>query len=335
MEEAVQVVVEKKPRKSKKIKLTPEMRKNIRLGKLRYIKRNWVLYIMLLFPLAYVFIFNIVPLAGLQLAFRDYNMFAADTPWQSMFQSEWVGWENFEKIFSRSDFWMAVRNTLVISGLKILIVYPAPIIFAILLNEFRSRKFQRTIQTSVYLPHFLSWVVVAGICTSMLNSTGVVNMVFEALGAEAQNWLMDSGAFRWVLVFSAMWKEMGWNSIVFFSAITAIDQELYEAARIDGANRFKQMLHVTLPGIAPTVVMTFIIRIGHIFDAGFGQVFAMYNATVMDVADILGTYIYRMGLGRTDFSLGVTVGLFESVIGLILVVLANKLTKKWVGKGMW
>ncbi|MFR9207092.1 MAG: ABC transporter permease subunit [Lachnospiraceae bacterium] len=145
---------------------------------------------------------------------------------------------------------------------------------------------------------------------------------------------MDSGV-RWVKVFSSMWKEMGWNSIVFFSAITAIDQELYEAARIDGANRFKQMLHVTLPGIAPTVVMTFIIRIGHIFDAGFGQVFAMYNATVMDVADILGTYIYRMGLGRTDFSLGVTVGLFESVIGLILVVLANKLTKKWVGKGMW
>ncbi|MFR9207093.1 MAG: hypothetical protein ACLVKR_01660, partial [Lachnospiraceae bacterium] len=189
MEEAVQVVVEKKPRKSKKIKLTPEMRKNIRLGKLRYIKRNWVLYIMLLFPLAYVFIFNIVPLAGLQLAFRDYNMFAADTPWQSMFQSEWVGWENFERIFSRSDFWMAVRNTLVISGLKILIVYPAPIIFAILLNEFRSRKFQRTIQTSVYLPHFLSWVVVAGICTSMLNSTGVVNMVFEALGPEAQTGL--------------------------------------------------------------------------------------------------------------------------------------------------
>lgn len=334
MEEAVQKT-EVPVKNRNKFKLTPEMRKKKRRSNLAYMKRNWVLYVMLAFPLAYVIIFNIVPLSGLQLAFRDYNMFASDTPWKAMFESEWIGWENFQRIFSRTDFWQAVRNTLVISGLKILVIYPAPIVFAILLNEFRSRNFQRTVQTAVYLPHFLSWVVVAGVVTSMLNSTGFVNMILEAMGQDKQSWLMESGAFRWVLVFSAMWKEMGWNSIIFFSAITAIDQELYEAAKIDGANRFRQILHVTIPGITPTIVMTFIMRLGHIFDAGFGQVFSLYNATVLDTADILGTYIYRLGLGRADFSLGVTVGLFESVIGLILVLIANKMTRKWVGKGMW
>lgn len=300
-----------------------------------YIKRNYDLYLLLIPALVFVTIFDLVPMYGILLAFKDYDMFAADTPFLSILASPWVGLEHFRKIFGRPDFLNVLRNTLIISLEKIVFLFPIPIVFAILLNEVKSVRYQKILQTVVYLPHFLSWAVVAGIFITILGSTGVVNSALTAMGLEKVNFLMDNGVFRWVLITSDGWKEFGWSSIIYFAAIAGLDQECFEAARVDGANRLQQIWYVMLPGLLPTIVLLLITRVGGIMDAGFSQVLAMYNPTVYETGDIIGTYIYRVGLGKMDFGMGTAVGLFNSVIALFLVVSSNGAAKKMTGKSIW
>ncbi len=301
----------------------------------RYFFRNYDMYLLMVPALVFVILFHLIPMYGITLAFKDYNLFAADTPWKSIGASPWVGFKYFINVFARSDFKRALTNTLLISFYKIIFIFPIPILFAIFLNEVRSVKFQKGLQLVVYLPHFLSWAVVAGLFVTLLSSTGPVNKMLVDLGFEKVKFMMDNSVFRKVLIFSDGWKEIGWSSIIYFAAIAGLDQECYEAAVVDGASRFQQIWYITLPGLLPTVVMMLIMRMGSIMDAGFGQIFAMYNPTVYDSADIIGTYVYRMGLGKMDFSTGTAVGLFNSIIGLILVLSSNRFAKKATGKSIW
>ncbi|MBD8934025.1 MAG: sugar ABC transporter permease [Lachnospiraceae bacterium] len=300
-----------------------------------YLKRNYDLYLLLVPALVFVLIFHIIPMYGITLAFKDYDMFLTDSPFRSILESPWVGLKYFRKLFARPEFIDAVRNTLIISVAKIVFVFPLPIIFAILLNEVKSSKFQKVLQTVVYLPHFLSWAVVAGIFVSLLGSTGLVNSFLVSAGFDKIDFLMSNHLFRPVLIFSDAWKEVGWSSIIYFAAIAGLDQECFEAARVDGANRMQQIWYVTIPGLMPTIVLMLILRVGSIMNAGFGQVLAMYNPTVYETGDIIETYIYRIGLGKMDFSTGTAVGLFNSIIALILVVSSNAVAKKMSGKSIW
>ena len=304
--------------------------------RLLYVRKNYSLYLLLIPALLYVYLFFLRPMYGLQLAFREYNMFAVPgDPWASIGASKFVGWKWFLRVFGRKDFMQVLRNTMEISLLKLAITFPIPILFAILLNEVRSDPAKRCIQTAVYLPHFLSWTVVAGVFVSLCGSTGMLNQLLGVFGMPAQKWLMDNMLFRVILLVSSTWKEMGWNSIIYLAAIAGLDQEVYEAADVDGANRFQQCLHVTLPGLMPTIVLMFIMRLGSLMDAGFAQIFVMYNPTVYESADIIGTYVYRLGLGKMDFSTGTAVGLFNSVISFILVIGSNFAAKKSTGKSIW
>ncbi|NLO37359.1 MAG: sugar ABC transporter permease [Clostridiaceae bacterium] len=302
---------------------------------LSYFRRNYDMYLLLVPALIFITIFNLVPMYGITLAFKDYNMFAADTPFMSVFKSPWAGLKHFIDIFGKSDFKSALANTLIISVMKIVFIFPIPIAFAILLNEVRNLRFQKSLQLVVYLPHFLSWAIVAGIFVVLLGSTGAVNTMLVSLGFEKERFLMDNSIFRQVLVFSDGWKEVGWSSIIYFAAIAGLDQECYEASRVDGANRFQQMRYITLPGLAPTIILMLIIRVGNIMEAGFSQILVMYNPTVYETADIIGTYVYRVSLGKLNFSTGTAVGLFNSLIALFLVVSANSVAKRMTGKSIW
>lgn len=311
------------------------MRKRDQSSFLSYFKRNYDMYLLMIPGLLFVIIFNLVPMYGITLAFKDYNMFAAETPFLSIFQSPWAGMKHFIDIFGRNDFLSALSNTLIISVMKIAFIFPIPIAFAILLNEVRSVRFQKGLQLIVYLPHFLSWAIVAGIFVVLLGSTGAVNSILASFGFDKVRFLMDNSIFRKVLVFSDGWKEIGWSSIIYFAAIAGLDQECYEAARVDGANRFQSMAFITLPGLAPTIILMLIIRVGNIMEAGFSQILVMYNPTVYETADIIGTYVYRVSMGKLNFSTGTAVGLFNSLIALFLVVTANTIAKRSTGKSIW
>ncbi|MEG0692035.1 MAG: ABC transporter permease subunit [Oscillospiraceae bacterium] len=302
----------------------------------RYFRCNYDLYLLMVPALVFILIFNILPLCGIAIAFKDYNMFLVKgNPIMSIFASPSVGFKHFVNVFGSIDFLNAFRNTLLISLYKILFIFPLPIMFAVFLNEVRNVKFQKGIQLIVYLPHFLSWVVVAAIFVSLLGSTGIVNNVLTSMGLEPVSFLMDTSKFRSILIISDAWKEIGWSSIIYFAAIAGLDQECYEAGDVDGASRFQKIWYITLPGLMPTIILMLIIRVGQIMDAGFGQIFAMYNPPVYEVADIIGTYVYRMGLGRLEFSTGTAVGLFNSVISMILVLSSNFIARKTTGKGIW
>ena len=228
------------------------------------------------------------------------------------------------------------RNPLLISVYKLVFLFPLPIILALMLNEIRNMAFKKITQTVIYIPHFLSWVVVAGIFTTLLSpSTGIINNVLAAMGFERISFFTSNTWFRSVLVATAGWKESGWSAIIFIAAIAGVDQELYEAAYMDGAGRFKQMLHITLPGISSTIVLMLILKLGQILDVGTEQVLMMYNPTVYDTGDVISSYVYRMGLGKMEYSFSTAVGLFNSVIGLILVVSGNYLSKKFTGSSIW
>lgn len=303
--------------------------------KVQYVKRNYDMYLLAIPALVYVLIFNYLPLGGVAIAFQDYNMFAAKTPIQSILASHWVGLKHFIKLFENNNFQQVFTNTLVISALKIIFVFPLPILLAMLINEVGNLYFKRGLQTVVYLPHFLSWAVVSGIFVSLLGSTGIVNAAIKSLGGDPIMFLINKSWFRATLVFTDAWKEVGWGSIIYLAAITGIDPSLYEAAMIDGAGKIKQMRHITLPSIVPTIVMMLILRVSRILDAGFEQIFIMYNPSVYDVADIIGTYVYREGLGRMNFSFGTAVGLFNSLVAFILVISCNFFSKRITGKSIW
>jgi putative aldouronate transport system permease protein len=290
---------------------------------------------MMIPALAYIIGYKFVPLFGLVIAFKDFSIFLGDTILESILQSPWVGLRHFTNLFGKPDFLQVFGNTLIISFYKIIILFPMPVAIAILLNELGGRLFKRTVQTVIYLPHFLSWVVVFGIFYSLLSSDGIINTLLNALGGKRVLFFMNMSLFRGLLVVTDGWKEAGWGTVVYLAAITGINEELYEAAAIDGANRFKRIMHITIPEIMPVIALMLIMRVGKILEAGFEQVLIMYNPTVYKVGDIIQTYIYRIGIGQMNYSQATAFGLFDSVVAFILVVSSNLACRKMLGKSIW
>lgn len=301
----------------------------------RYVRRHPMMYLMLIPGLFFLFIYKFAPLYGILIAFKDYNIFAGSNPIDAIAKSPWVEFANFERLFKSSEFIKVLANTLIINGMKILFLFPIPIICAILLNEIRNKAFRKLSQTAIYVPYFFSWVVVFGIFYSLFGSYGVVNNVIAALGHARIKFFTDTGIFRWLLVFTEGWKEIGYNTVIYLAAITGIDIALYEAASVDGANKWKQIWHVTMPGLLPTIVLMFILKVGYILDTGFEQVLVFYNPAVYDVADIIQTYVYRLGMGQMDFPLSTALGLFNSVVAFVLIVSANMISKKLIHRSIW
>ena len=301
----------------------------------RYVRRHPMMYLMLIPGLFFLFIYKFAPLYGILIAFKDYNIFAGSNPIDAIAKSPWVGFANFERLFKSSEFIKVLANTLIINGMKILFLFPIPIICAILLNEIRNKAFRKLSQTAIYVPYFFSWVVVFGIFYSLFGSYGVVNNVIAALGHARIKFFTDTGIFRWLLVFTEGWKEIGYNTVIYLAAITGIDIALYEAASVDGANKWKQIWHVTIPGLLPTIVLMFILKVGYILDTGFEQVLVFYNPAVYNVADIIQTYVYRLGMGQMDFLLSTALGLFNSVVAFVLIVSANMISKKLIHRSIW
>lgn len=294
------------------------------------VRRNYDLYLLMVPGLVFLLIFKYTPIYGLVIAFQDFNIF------KGIGGSEWVGLAQFERLFTSRDLARVLTNTLLISLYKIVILFPIPIFIAVLLNEVAKMWFKRVVQTIIYLPHFLSWVIIAGLFVNILSpSTGIVNQVISFFGGEPINFFMDNDYFRSVVVATAGWKEAGWNAIIFIAAIAGLDPELYEAAKLDGANRIQMMWTITLPGIASTIILMLILRIGNVLEAGTEQILLLYNATVYETGDVIGTYIYRMGLTSMEYSFSTAVGLFESIIGFILVVGGNQMAKRVTGKSIW
>ena len=291
---------------------------------------------MLLPVLLYFIIFRYGPIFGVTIAFQEFIPRPGQSFFQSIRTSEWVGLTHFIKFFSNPMRIQVLYNTVIISAYKIIFGFPAPIILALMLNEINSQRFKRIAQTITYLPHFISWIILSGILRLILSPDfGVIVPVFKILKMDTVNFLGDAKYFRGLLVVTDIWQSIGWGSIIYLAAISGIDHQIYEAATIDGAGRFRKLLHITLPSIASTIVIMFILRTGKIMRAGFDQVFNLYNPAVYKVADILETYIYRVGLIQNQFSYTSAVGLFQSLIGFIMVLIANYLAKMLGQEGIW
>lgn len=312
--------------------ITNKNHNNSKLGlKLRRnfksIKRDKIIYLMLLPTLVYFIIFNIIPLIGMKLAFEDFRIVGNNI---------WVGTKYFAMLFGSPAFLGVMANTVIISTMKILICFPIPIIFSLILNEVRGRKYRNYVQSVVYLPHFLSWVVIAGIWISLLSpSNGAVNQILGFFHIPSVDFMTDKGSIRWVLVFSEMWRSMGWDSIIYIAAIMKISPSFYEAAYIDGATRLQQMRYITLPELKSTIVTVFILNLGFFLNAGFDQVFNLMNDSVISSIDILDTFVYRIGLINGQYSFATAASLFKGVMGVILIFVTHLLSKKITGKGLW
>ena len=296
---------------------------------------NWSLYLMLVPGLFFLIVYKFFPLYGITLAFKDYNIFLGNNPIEAIALSDWVGLEHFRRLFASRDFFHVLRNTLAINAYKILFLFPLPILTAIMLNEIRAPLYRRFTQTMIYVPYFFSWVVVFGIFYSLLGTYGMVNTLLGQLGIKPLAFFSDPRMFRGLLVLTEGWKELGWNAVIYLAAITGIDPSLHEAARVDGASKIRRIMHVTLPGLFPTIVLMLILKVGYILDTGFEQVLVMYNPMVYEVADIIQTYVYRMGLGQMDFSLGTALGLFNGVVAFVLIIGANMVSRKLLGRSIW
>lgn len=294
--------------------------------------RDRYLYLLLIPAVLYYIIFKYSPLYGVQIAFKNYKINLG------IWGSEWVGLQYFERLFKSSMFYRTFRNTLLLNIYSVVFSFPAPILLALMLNEMRSQKYKRTVQTLLYIPHFFSWVVLAGMVSSILSpSHGVVNTIYKMItGAnEGIYFLARSDLWRGVFIVVNIWKEVGWGTIIFLAAIAGTDPQLYEAAIIDGANKFQQIVHITLPSIAPTIVIMLILRMGSMMDVGMEPVLLLSNDVVRDVADVFSTYVYRQGVVKTQYSLTTALGLFQSVVSAILLLSANFISNKLTGDGIW
>lgn len=287
------------------------------------LKRDKYLILMVLPAVLIFLIYNYLPMLWNIIAFEKYSIR------KGIFASKWIGFENFERFFSSPYCWRVIRNTFVISFTDLIVGWPVPILFALFLNEVRNLKLKRVIQTCSYLPHFISVVVVVGIIRIFFSSTsGAVNELIKSMGREPIPFLSSNQWFVWIYVFSGVWQNFGWDSIIYFSAISSIDPEIYEAAVVDGAGRWRKMFNVTLPSISPTVITMLILRIGWLMSVGFEKIILMYNETTYETADVISTYVYRVGLLSSDFSYGTAIGLFNCLISVVLLVTANTVSKK-------
>ncbi len=297
------------------------------LGKLG---RFWPLYVMLVPGILYFLVFRYWPIYGLTIAFKNFRVL------EGINGSPWVGFANFQVLFDSPLFIRALRNTVIISALKLFVGFPMPIILALMLNEVRHKGIKRVIQTVSYLPHFLSWIIVYAILIALFApARGLVNQAIIDMGGEAISFLTDPRWFIGVIVGSDIWKEIGWGAIIYLAALTSISPELYEAASIDGASRFQQIRHISLPGIMPVILLMFILRMGSILDAGFDQVYILYNPLVYETSDIIDTWVFRNGIEEFRFSLSTAASVFKSVFGLGLLLSANKLANRFTGQGIW
>lgn len=278
---------------------------------------NQLHYSLMVLPgFVWLFLFSIVPMVGIVMAFQDYN------PGLGYWHSEWIGLENFRYLFSMSDAWQVMANTVMIAVAKMILNLIVPLTFAILLNELTNVRYKKIVQTIVYLPHFLSWVILASIIINIFGYNGVINAVGGVFGAKPRVWMQDASIFRQLVIGTDVWKEFGYNAVIFLAALTGINPNLYEAAAIDGAGRWKSIWHITLPGLIPTIVLLGVLGLGSVLNAGFDQVFNLYNKLVYSTGDILDTWVYRMGLVDLQFSLATTAGLLKSVVSFVLIVVS-------------
>lgn len=292
--------------------------------------KNRYLFFMLLPCLLFFLIFKYVPMYGIILAFKKYRIV------DGIFGSPWNGLDNFRELFSGRGFPRAFRNTLIISFYKLIFGFPAPILLAILLNELRLIVFKKVVQTLSYLPHFLSWVVLAGVFMEIFSPTrGVVNYLISSLGWEPIFFFGDRDWFRTLLVSTEIWKGVGWGSIIYLAALSGVDPSLYEAAIVDGASRWRQMLHITLPSLVPVITIMFIFAVGGVISDDFDQIFNFYNSSVYEVGDVLSTYTYRIGIGEMEYGLATAAGLFTTVIAFTLIVVTNFIVKRFSDYGIW
>lgn len=291
-------------------------------------KCKW-LYVMLMVPLAQYILFRYAPLTGIQVAFKKYNIF------KGMWASPWVGFQYFQEMFASTQFWLALKNTVVLNLLDLLFGFPTPIILAIMLYEMRSVKLKRVYQTLMYLPHFLSWVIVGSLVTKLFGSTGMVNNLFKAMGGAGVNFLTDET--NWVIMYVAtgVWQSAGWGTIIYLAAISGVNTELYEAAEVDGCGRLRRIWYVTLPCIMPTIIVMLILRLGQMVGIGFERPYVMMNDMVKNVAEVTSTFVYTNGIKNARYSFATAVDLFGSLVNMMFVIGANWITKRLGEGGLW
>ena len=293
-----------------------------------YLKNSWQLYVILIIPVVYMILFKYKPMLGVVVAFKKFNVF------QGIWNSPWIGLANFEEAFSSRDFWNALANTLILNIGDLIIGFPIPIFLAIFLNELRSSKIRKTTQTLLYLPNFLSWVIIAGISTQLFSSSGLVNNLLNALGFGTVNFLTNSFIWRIVYWFFGVWQGAGYSLIVYLAALMATDASLGEAAYIDGATRLQRIWYVTLPQISSTITVLLIMQVGKLVSISFDRPYMMGNSLVRDASDVISTYVYSIGLAAGRFDFATAVGLFQTVVGVVLVLSANAVIKKMGQEGI-
>lgn len=296
---------------------------------IRVLFRDRYLYLIMLLPLVYFIVFQYIPIYGIVLAFKKFDISLG------IMDSPWVGFQYFEEFFSNAYSWTLIWNTVALRLWHLALGFPAPIVLALLLNEIRQEKFKRLVQSSSYLPHFISLVVVCGMVVTFLASDGPINSIIAYFGGQPVQWMQRPEFFRPIYIFSGIWQDAGWTSVIYLAALTGINTDLYEAAVMDGANRFQRLLYITIPGIAPTVMVMFLLRVGQLLTMDFQRVLLLYTPSTYETADILGTYIYRRGIISADFSFATAVGLFQSVVGLVFLLGANGIAKKLGQTSLW
>lgn len=302
------------------------------LGKIKlskHIKKEWKLYSFLIIPILYFVIFKYIPMFGNIIAFRKYSGGV------NIFGEKWVGLRYFKQFLRDPSFWRAFRNTLFLSVSYLIVRFPLTLIFALLLNEIRNIKWKKFVQTVSYLPHFISMVIIAGMIKEVVSLSGPINTLLSSFGMEKISFIQEASWFPPIYIISGIWQALGWGTILYLAAMTGINTELYEAARVDGANRFRQALHVTIPGILPTIVTLLILDIGGIMGSNFEKIILLYLPSTYETADVISTLVYRMGISGGNFSYATAVGLFEGIIGLILVTTANFVSKKITESSLW
>ncbi|WP_240420972.1 ABC transporter permease [Paenibacillus periandrae] len=290
---------------------------------------NKYLYLMMVPVIAYYAIFHYTPMYGAIIAFKDY------TPMKGIVDSPWVGLANFKDFFGSYYFWRILKNTVVISLYSLIFEFPAPIILAVLINEVRNQIFKRVVQSITYMPYFISMIVICGMISDFTNSDGVINTLLTYFGYDGKAMLQKPELFRSIYILSEIWQKIGWESIIYIAALMGIDQEQYEAARMDGASRWKQILHITLPGIMPTIAIMFILRMGNLLNVGFEKIILLYNPVTYDTADVISSFVYRKGLLEFGWSYSAAVGIFNSVLNLILLITANYISRKVNNSSLW
>ena len=290
---------------------------------------NKIVYLMAIPMIVYFILFHFMPMYGVIIGFIDFS------PIIGIWISPWVGLKHFKEFFDSMYLARTVKNTALLSIYSLLWGFPGAIILALLLNEIRREKFKRCVQTITYLPHFISLVVICGLIVDFTSTDGLINSILAGFGVEATNWLTKPEWFRTIYISSGIWQSIGWDSIIFLAALSGIDPSLYEAARIDGAGRWKQMLHITLPSISSTIVIMLILNIGGLMSVGSEKIILLYNSLTWETSDVIASYVYRKGLQGADYSFSTAVGLFESLIGFVLLIIANKLSKKITEQSLW